>query len=189
MPKLTEAQKAHNSRERMLQVAKQYSTGTYIRKYVAPLFQEMIRAEFGAAPEGLTTVVVNCDLGQAFRTVGQCACVTCGTIKAWDSGIKGIHCGHFLASRVNSIVFEEDNVAPQCSACNFYRSGEQQLFRKWMTAVRPEAIERLERLKTTSKQFDRETLVDMRIAYKTRLDAAIQTMQGEQGCSSRSKSP
>ena len=50
MPKLTPEQRAQNSRERMLQVAKQYSTGTYIRKYVAPLFQQMLRAEAGAKP-------------------------------------------------------------------------------------------------------------------------------------------
>lgn len=178
MPKLTPEQKIQNARDRMLEIARQYSTGTYSRNFVAPIFQQMIRAEAGAMPAGLTPAIINGELGQSFRQVGEIACVTCGTVKAWDSGIRGMHTGHFLASRVNSILFEEDNVAPQCSACNFYRSGEQQLFRKWILEVRPEHIERLERLKTQSKTFTRDELVDMRISYKARLDAAIERMKG-----------
>jgi hypothetical protein len=178
MPKLTPEQKFQNTRDRMIEVARQYSTGTYIRKFVAPLFQQVIRAEAGAMPEGLTTTIVKGELGQSFRRVGECACVTCGTVKAWDSGIRGMHTGHFLASRVISILFEEDNCAPQDSYCNFYRSGEQQLFRKWMLECRPEAVERLERLKTQSKQFTRDELVDMRIGYAARLNAAVARMKG-----------
>lgn len=177
MPKLTPEQRAKNSRARMLETARQYSTGTYIRKFVAPLFQSMIRAEAGDAIWDQVTAIVNGEVAWVRRETGQCVCITCGTVKAWDSGIKGMHTGHFLASRVNSILFEEMNVAPQCSACNFYRSGEQQLFRKWMLEVRPEHIERLERLKTQSKQFTRDELVDMRIGYKLRLDAAIESMK------------
>jgi hypothetical protein len=177
MPKLTPEQRFQNARERMLEIAKQYQTGTYIRKFVAPEFQRMIRAEAAALPEGLTVVIINGELGQSYREVGQIACVTCGTVKAWDSGIKGMHTAHFLGSRCNSIIFEEDNVAPGCSYCNYYRSGEQQLFRKWMLSVRGvECVERLERLKPTSRNFTREELVDMRIAYKNRLDKAIATM-------------
>lgn len=176
MPKLTPEQKIQNARERMIEVARQYQTGTYIRKFVAPVFQEMIRAEAGAMPKGFVRVIEQGELEDICRRVGQCVCVTCGTVKAWDSGIKGMHTGHFLASRVNSILFEEDNVAPQCSYCNYYRSGEQQLFRKWMLECRPEAIERLERLKTQPKSFTRDELVDMRISYKLRLDAAVQRM-------------
>lgn len=178
MTKLSPEQKAANARERMIEVAKQYSTGTYSRKYVAPLFQRMIRAEAGAMPEGYTTTIVHGEYDMSYRRVGDCACVTCGIVAAWDSGIKGIHTGHFLASRCNSILFEEANVAPQCSSCNFYRSGEQQLFRKWMLAIRPTHIERLERLKTQSKQFTRYELVDMRIGYAARLNAAVERMKG-----------
>lgn len=180
MPKQTPEVKAIKARERMLEKAREFSTGTYIRKFVAPLFQSMIRAEAGAyIPVGLSVAIINGEIGYGFRRLGECVCITCGTVKSWDSGIKGIHCGHFLASRVNSILFEEMNVAPQCSACNFYRSGEQQLFRKWMLEVRPEHIERLERLKTQSKQFTRDEMVDMRIGYAARLKAAEARMKGD----------
>jgi len=190
MPKLSPEQKAANARAKMLEVARQYSTGTYIRKFVAPLFQQVIRAEAAAMPDGLTTCIIGGDIGQAFRQVGYCACVTCGKIlpwkgnTAWMVGVNHMHTGHFLASRCNSILFEEENVAPQCSACNVYRSGEQQLFRKWMLEVRPEHIERLERLKTQSKQFTRDELIDMRICYAFRLHSAVSRMKGISNVSS-----
>ena len=88
-----------------------------------------------------------------------------------------MHTGHFLGSRCNSIVYEEANVAPQCSKCNVYRSGAPQEFRTWMLAVRgAEVVERLERLKPQSRQFSREELVDMRIAFQARLKAAMEKM-------------
>ena len=46
-----------------------------------------------------------------------------------------------------------------------------------MLEVRPEHIERLEKLKTQSKSFTRDELVDMRVSYKARLDAAIRRME------------
>ena len=179
--KLTPEQKAQKARERMLEVAKQYSTGTYSRKYVAPAFQSMIRAEAAAMPEGLTLAIIACEVGHGFRRVGQCVCITCGKVAPWKGNSIGggeIETGHFLASRCNSILFEEDNTAPQCVICNRHRGGEQQLYRKWMMTVRgQDVIERLERLKATSRTFTREELVDMRIVYRARLDAAIRKMQ------------
>jgi len=179
--KLSEEEKADRARQRMLEQARQYQTSTYMRKFVAPLFQQMIRAEFGAEPLGVAPAMMPPidAISWVPREVGQCVCVTCGTVKAWDSGIKGIHCGHFLASRRNSILLEEDNCAPQCSHCNYYRSGEQQLFRRWMLAVRGlEVVERLERLKNEVRSFGREELVDLRIGYAARLKAAEERMKG-----------
>lgn len=178
MSKLSPDEKSARERERMIETAKQYSTGTYCRKFVSVIFQRMIRAESGADPRQYVTAVVDGKIQQVARRVGQCVCVTCGKVDSWDSGIKGLHTGHFAASRRNSILLEEDNVAPQCSSCNFYRSGAPAEFRLWMLAVRGiEVIERLERLKRTSVSFGREQLVDIRISYKSRLDAAIAKMQ------------
>jgi len=105
-------------------------------------------------------------------------CVTCGKVDSWDSGIKGMHTGHFLASRRNSILLEEANVAPQCSSCNFYRSGAPSEFRMWMEAVRPASIERLENLKRQSVSWTLDDLVDKRIEYSKRLKAAELKMKG-----------
>lgn len=170
---MTPEEKAANARQRMLDKARQYQNSTYVRKFVSPVFQKMIRAEAGADPREYLTAVVDGNIRQVKRSRGQCVCITCGKVQRWDSGIKGMHTGHFLASRRNSILFEEDNVAPQCSGCNFYHSGSPQHFRQWMEYVRGhETIARLEQLKTQSVSFDRETLVDMRISYQGRLKAA-----------------
>lgn len=176
---LTDQEKLARKRLRMLDKAREYTTGTYIAKFVAPLFQKMIRAEYGAEPAGRTPAIVDGELTAVYRDLGYCVCVTCGQVHPWSSGLGGVHCGHFLASRRNSILFEEDNVDPQCSKCNRYRDGAPQEFRIWMLAVRgKETVERLERLKGTIVQFSREELVDKRLEYQARLKTAEERMRG-----------
>jgi len=171
--------KEARARQRLLDTAKTMAAGTYCRKVVAPLFQRMIRAEAAALPDGFSDCVHDGSLVFAGRIVGQCVCITCGNVDSWNSGIKGMHTGHFLASRRNSILLEEDNVAPQCASCNFYRSGAPTEFRMWMEHVRGiEVIKRLQALKRQSVTFSREDLVDMRIAFRDRLKLAEAKMKG-----------
>lgn len=165
--------------ERMLETARQYSTGTYVNRFVAPAFQKMIRAEAGASRINPVSAVVDGNITLVRRpSPGDVVCVTCGKVGQWASGLGGMHTGHFLASRRHSILFEEMNVAPQCSRCNRYESGAPERFRMWMEAVRPEHIERLERLKNTVRQFTREELVEMLVSYRARLKAAERIMRG-----------
>lgn len=177
MAKLHPKEKAERARQRMIATAKKYQIGTYAGQ-VARVFQRMIRAEAGAKPAAHAPVLKDGGWMRAsWREVGQCACVTCGKIGPWKSskqlGVGSIETGHFIGSRRNSILFEEDNVAPQCVACNQHRGGEPQLYRKWMLWQRGEqVVERLERLKNETRQFSREELVDMKIAYTARLKAA-----------------
>lgn len=176
--KLSESVKAERALYKLLAKAREYTTGTYSRKFVAPLFQRMIRAEWGADDGRYSLAIVDGKAVGVARRIGECVCVTCGKVDWWDSGIKGMHTGHFIGSRCNSILFEETNVAPQCSHCNFYRHGAPQEFRQWMTAVRGEAeVERLERLRSASKSFSREDLVDFRIAFQKRLKIAVDRMR------------
>lgn len=175
---LTPEEKEERRWQRMYDKSKEFQISTYVRKFVAPLFQKMLRAEYGADQRLFVTAVVDGEIHQVPRHVGECVCVTCGKVDAWNSGIKGIHTGHFIASRRNSILLEEDNVAPQCAGCNYYASGAPQAFRKWMLAVRgEEVVERLERLKTESVSFARMDLIDMRIEYGSRLKAAEFSMK------------
>lgn len=161
----------------MLQKASEYTTRTYQRKFVAPEFQRMIRAEAGASPWPWSKAVVDGKLRHVPRRVGQCVCVTCGRVDAWDSGIGGIHCGHFIASRCNSILYEEDNCACQCSYCNVQLGGNPQAFREWMVAVRgEETVEYLLKLRHEVRTFSREELVDMRLRYQKRLKTAEEAM-------------
>jgi len=52
---------------------------------------------------------------------GYCTCVTCGVVKHW----KEIQAGHFMSRKHYSTRWDENNVHPQCVACNVYRAGEQ----------------------------------------------------------------
>jgi len=174
---LSPEEKAQRARDRMLETAKKYQTSTYSRKFVAKTFQQMIRAEWACDPRKYITAVVKHEIRQVEREVGQCVCVTCGKVLRWDH--HDMQTGHFLASRRNSILFEEDNVAPQCSYCNGHLSGAQNEYRKWMEYVRGiEVVEHLERLKTQSISFNHFELVDMRIDFQERLNKAKRTMSG-----------
>lgn len=157
---------------------KQKGTTKFLRSVVAPMFQKMIRAEFGADPRQYVTAVVDGEIRQVERRVGQVVCVTCGKVDSWNSGIKGMHTGHFVASRRTSILLEEANVAPQCSSCNYYRSGAPTEFRLWMEMVRPKDIDRLQQLKRESVSFDRDELVDLWFEFSDRLKAAEKRMNG-----------
>lgn len=55
---------------------------------------------------------------------GMVSCVTCGVTKP----LKELQCGHFMSRRFNATRFSELNTAPQCVACNMFRSGEQYKF-------------------------------------------------------------
>jgi hypothetical protein len=177
MARMTDAEKAERKRDRMIEKAHEKKIGTYVAKFVAPVFQKMIRAEAGAQPAGQSPSVVMGEMTWSLRLVGSCVCVTCGKVEPWSRGLSGMHTGHFLAGRGFSIVFEEDNVAPQCSRCNRYLGGSPQEFRLWMSEVRGEnSVQRLRRLKGTIRKFTREELVDMRIEYEARLKAAIERM-------------
>lgn len=148
---------------------------------VAKEMQRMIRAEAAAEPAGYARAVFNGEVIEIRRYVGQCVCVTCGIVRPWtlpkESPVQ-MQTGHFLAGRLACILFEEDNVAPQCSTCNGHKSGMPQEYRRWMEAVRPDSIERLEWLKRQSISIDRETLVDMRLEFSRRLKAAETKMKG-----------
>jgi hypothetical protein len=174
---LTAEEKAENARQRKIEVAYGMSTKTYSTKFVAPVFQKMIRAEAGAQPSESVPAIVNGDFGYVFRLVGYCVCVTCGKVSPWTSHEGQMQTGHFLPGRLFSILFEEDNVAPQCVHCNKYRGGAIEDYRLWMEEVRGvDTIERLTRLKATTRQFTREELVDMRSVYEARLNVAENRM-------------
>ena len=163
---------------RMLNKAREYTVGTYLRKFVAPEFQRMIRAEWGACVSGLAIAVVEGKIAQVPRQRGQCVCVTCGKVSWWSGGLRGMHTGHFLASRRSSIVLVEDNTAPQCASCNRFRNGMPVEFELWMREVRgQQTIDWLRQLKATTKRFSREELVDFRVEYKQRLRRALTAMK------------
>lgn len=179
--RLTKQHKAERTRQRMLDKAREYQLGTYSRKFVAPVFQQMIRAEAASEPAGETLAVVNAEIRGVFRKIGQCVCITCGKVAPWKGNSIGggeIETGHFIASRRMSILFEETNVAPQCKYCNRHLGGNQGCYEQWMLFVYgQDEIDRLRKLKNETVQFTREELVDKRLFYKQRLDLAVDYMK------------
>ena len=174
---MTPEEKAERARERMIETCKCNGIKKFQAKFVAKDFQRMIRAEYAAKGDNYELAIVGGKLRGVFRRSSQCVCVTCGKVDTWNSG--GMHTGHFLGGRFNSILFEETNVAPQCNYCNTFDGGAQQKYRQWMEAVRgTDEIDRLRKLKNESVSFTRDELVDMRIAYAARLKSAELIIEG-----------
>lgn len=161
-----------------LQLAKTISTAKYRNKFVAPTFQTLIRAEAGAMPTGRVPAVVGGYLIQVYRRVGQCVCITCGSVHPWR-GSNMLDSGHFCSRKDQGVLFDPQNCHPQCKDCNKYGNGRPQEYRLWMEAVHGiDVIERLERVKRDSISFSRDELVDMRLEFDRRLKAAVLTMKG-----------
>ena len=55
---------------------------------------------------------------------GNCICITCKKQSHW----KSIQAGHFRSRKHYATRWSEDNVFPQCLACNVFRGGEQYLY-------------------------------------------------------------
>lgn len=154
---------------------------TAARRRVAVLFQRMIRAEYGAKPAGPASAVQSGKIVAVDRQMGQCVCVTCGRVAKWDAGLRVMHTGHFVGGRSASIVFDERNVAPQCSHCNVYRHGAAAEFAIWMLATHgSDVIDELRQKRHTAPAYDRSALVDMWFKFALRLKTAQNTMRTAQ---------
>ncbi len=181
---LSPEEKQARKRDRMIEKARELQIGSYARRFVAPVFQKMRRAEAAADPRPFATAVVNGEIAQVKREIGECVCVTCGRVAPWKGNSIGggvIETGHFIASRRMSVLFVEEptpNSFAQCKHCNQHLGGNQGCYELWMRCVYgQDEIDRLRRLKNETVQFTRETLVDMRLAYQVRLTAAINSMK------------
>jgi len=57
---------------------------------------------------------------------GFCHCISCGKIYHWTR----IQNGHYMSRRYMSTRYAEDNCRPQCVACNMFRQGNIQSYRR-----------------------------------------------------------
>ena len=93
---------------------------------------------------------------------GFCVCVTCGKKEHW----KSIQAGHFMSRKHYSTRWDEDNVHPQCVACNVYRAGEQY---KYSVAIGEFTAERLYLKSQELVKFTNYELEEMINDYEERL--------------------
>lgn len=167
-----------NDRCKHIELCKAKGTSKYRNKFVAPTFQEMIRAEAGADPRQFVTAVVNGKIQQVSRRIGQCVCITCGDVHPWK-GSNQLDSGHFCSRKDQGVLFDPKNCHPQCKNCNKYGNGKPQEYRIWMEMVHGiDVIERLETVKRQSFSFSRDELVDMQLQFTQRLKAAQSKMKG-----------
>ena len=161
--------------DRMMETARQYRPMKYARNFTARDFQLMIRLEAGADDRDVHAVSSG-EIVVVPSPIGKIVCVTCG--KSRDCyGDKAMNTGHFIGSRSASVLFEEDNVAPQCGYCNKYLNGNQEMFASWIRQVRGvECHDRLLSLRSEKRTFALEELVEMRIEYKARCKEAKATI-------------
>lgn len=164
---------------RMLAKSREYQCSTYVRNFVAPEFQKMIRAEAGAKV-GYVDAVVDGEIEQVFSPLGQCVCVTCGVVLPWKGTLEGqgMDAGHCFPGKRNSFRFEETACHPQCKYDN--RTGGHPAAMKLLIVHRygADEFERLRNLKANrSRRFTREELVAMRLEYLDRIKVAVGEME------------
>lgn len=163
-----------------MHLAASKGTHRYRNDFAVKTFQEMIRAEAAALPTGTVMAVVNGIIRPVHRMLGECVCVTCGTVGPWRGGRgwQQMQTGHFCSRKDQSVLFHELNVEVQCSGCN-QPPGSPNEFRLWMLSQRgAETVEMLESLARKSMSFLRHELVDKRIECNLRLKAAELKMKG-----------
>lgn len=90
-------------------------------------------------------------------------CFTCGRTKSF----KELQAGHFVDSRCNAILFEEDGVHAQCKQCNLFKSGAKDAYTpKMVSLYGQERVDELYALKHTTKEYSVEDYESLASLYK-----------------------
>ncbi len=94
-------------------------------------------------------------------------CFTCNTLKER----KALQAGHFVDSRCNAVLFVEDIVKAQCVQCNFFKSGNKDVYTPKMLAIwGPDKVEEFQNLKNTTKNYSAEDYVEIEKVYKDKFN-------------------
>ncbi len=94
---------------------------------------------------------------------GVVGCVTCPTVGL----VKDLQAGHFVPGRGNSVLFEENNIHPQCVACNVYKHGNLIPYYRFMIKKYGEKeVDRLVRLKDSARKLTNKDLEELITNYK-----------------------
>lgn len=107
----------------------------------------------------------------AWETSGnpfECVCCTCGKLTPLDGSLHG---GHFIQGSTNSTYFEETNCHGQCNFCNLFRHGALDKYLMFMIKkYGQDEVDRLYRLKGTTRKFTVEELDEITKKYRKKLD-------------------
>lgn len=96
-------------------------------------------------------------------------CVTCGITKHW----KEMQGGHFISRRFTKYKLAEENVHPQCPACNGPRQGNYQAYTLYMIDMYGrDAVEEMLATKSQTVKYNRAEIEDIIVELKQRVKAA-----------------
>lgn len=114
----------------------------------------------------------------AIRTTGDtdnCICITCGKLVPF----KQIQAGHYIAGRTNALLFDEDIVFGQCSACNIWKHGEQLEFHYALKKLgyTDEELERMHQLKYKTIKYTADDYEQIAQQYKDDTEILISALK------------
>lgn len=96
----------------------------------------------------------------------MCECYTCGKVDHW----KKMQAGHFVGSRCNAVLFNEEVVRVQCPACNIFLHGNYHEYTlKMIDEVGRDQVEEYLALKHKVVKITLSELKEIYEEYKYRL--------------------
>ena len=87
---------------------------------------------------------------------GYCSCVVCGVTRHYKDGMQG---GHFISRARAATKLLEENIHPECRACNMPGSGHEAGYAKYM--VETYGLEFVEWLHDESRKVIKWNRVDL----------------------------
>ena len=97
---------------------------------------------------------------------GYCKCSTCDAVKHWTE-MQG---GHFVGRKWLATKLLEENIHPQCPACNGPRQGNMIQYTLFMLDMYgKEFIEELEILKHQSRKYYRDEVAELKEEYTNKI--------------------
>lgn len=97
---------------------------------------------------------------------GYVKCITCGGIFHW----KDVDCGHYISRKYNSTRYNEINCNAQCRACNRFKGGREEEYRKALILKYGiDTILNLEQKKYDFHKLDKYEIDELKKKFKEKL--------------------
>lgn len=104
-------------------------------------------------------------------TKEYCDCITCG--KKVQFGTRYLHAGHFIPGRGNAVLFVEELCHGQCLQCNFYKDGNQVIYREKMVKIYGEKkVQEFEQLRHATKKYTKDDYEEIERYYNEEFESA-----------------
>ncbi len=104
---------------------------------------------------------------------GDCSCCSCVAKGPFDR----FHGGHFVAGRSIAVLFEPDNVWPQCPDCNIARHGNIKMYRAFLVdKIGEKRIVWLESQRHKNQTLSRVCLALKVEDYEKLIDQALKSL-------------